>query len=425
MKIFLDMVGCRLNQAEIDALAIDLSHQGAKIVSDPAIADTIIVNTCCVTAKASADSRKMIRHYKQRYPAKVISTGCWVSMFQPEAFEISDNTYINNQKESIPEILLKNTENLLIELDHKPKLGHRNRTRGFVKVQDGCNNACSFCLTTIARGASVSTTPENVVKRVRQLENMGIKEIVLTGVQLGSWGKDLEPKSRLSSLLEYLLEHSEVPRIRLSSVEPWDIDQNLVDLLNHPRIMPHLHIPLQSGSDVILKLMRRPVNQEQFSQVLELIRKTSPKTAISTDVIAGFPGETDELFEESFSFIQECNFNGGHVFSFSPMPGTFAQTMSDQVKPATIKMRTKRLLDHFRSQAADHKMGKVGQSRQVLFESKKTSEEGIFYRGFSEDYQRVVCFGNEMLVNQIRDVEIIGVEQNGDLLGVVGSESQA
>jgi len=346
-------------------------------------------------------------------------------MFQPEAFEISDNTYINNQKESIPEILLKNTENLLIELDHKPKLGHRNRTRGFVKVQDGCNNACSFCLTTIARGASVSTTPENVVKRVRQLENMGIKEIVLTGVQLGSWGKDLEPKSRLSSLLEYLLEHSEVPRIRLSSVEPWDIDQNLVDLLNHPRIMPHLHIPLQSGSDVILKLMRRPVNQEQFSQVLELIRKTSPKTAISTDVIAGFPGETDELFEESFSFIQECNFNGGHVFSFSPMPGTFAQTMSDQVKPATIKMRTKRLLDHFRSQAADHKMGKVGQSRQVLFESKKTSEEGIFYRGFSEDYQRVVCFGNEMLVNQIRDVEIIGVEQNGDLLGVVGSESQA
>jgi threonylcarbamoyladenosine tRNA methylthiotransferase MtaB len=425
MRIFLDMVGCRLNQAEIDALAIDLAHQGAKIVADPAIADTIIVNTCCVTAKASADSRKMIRHYKQRYPAKVISTGCWVSMFQPDASEISDNVYLNNQKESIPEILLKNTNNLLIELDHKPKLGHRNRTRGFVKVQDGCNNACSFCLTTIARGASVSTTPENVVKRVRQLENMGIKEIVLTGVQLGSWGKDLEPKSRLSSLLEYLLEHSEVPRIRLSSIEPWDIDQDLVDLLNHPRIMPHMHIPLQSGSDVILKLMRRPVNQERFSQVLELIRKTSPRTAITTDVIAGFPGETDELFEESFGFIQECNFNGGHVFSFSPMPGTIAQTMSDRVKPAIVKMRTKRLLDQFQSQAANHKMGKVGQSTQVLFESKKTSKEGIFYRGFSEDFQRVVCFNNEMLVNQIRDVEIIGVEQNGDLLGVVGSESQA
>jgi threonylcarbamoyladenosine tRNA methylthiotransferase MtaB len=425
MKIFLDMVGCRLNQAEIDALAIDLTHQGAKIVSDPAIADTIIVNTCCVTAKASADSRKMIRHYKQRYPAKVISTGCWVSMFQPDASEISDNVYLNNQKESIPEILLRNTDNLLIELDHKPKLGHRNRTRGFVKVQDGCNNACSFCLTTIARGASVSTSPENVVKRVRQLENMGIKEIVLTGVQLGSWGKDLEPKSRLSSLLEYLLEHSEVPRIRLSSIEPWDIDQNLVDLLNHPRIMPHMHIPLQSGSDVILKLMRRPVNHERFTRVLEMVKKTSPKTAITTDVIAGFPGETDELFEESFSFIQECNFNGGHVFSFSPMPGTFAQTMSDRVKPAIVKMRTKRLLDQFQSQAANHKIGKVGQSAKVLFESKKISSEGVFYRGFSEDYQRVVCFSNEMLVNKIRDVEIVGVEQNGDLLGVVGSESQA
>lgn len=425
MKIFLDMVGCRLNQAEIDALAIDLTHQGAKIVSDPSLADAIIINTCCVTAKASADSRKMIRHYKQRYPAKVISTGCWVSMFQPEASEISDNAYLNNQKELIPELLIKNSNDIVVELDHKPKLGHRNRTRGFVKVQDGCNNACSFCLTTIARGASVSTIPENVLKRIRQLEDMGIKEIVLTGVQLGSWGKDLEPKSRLSSLLEYLLEHSEVPRIRLSSIEPWDIDQNLVNLLNHPRIMPHLHIPLQSGSDVILKLMRRPVDQERFSHVLKMIRKTSPKTAISTDVIAGFPGETEELFEESFRFIQNCNFNSGHVFSFSPMPGTFAQQMTDRVKPATVKMRTKRLLDHFRSQATNHKMGKVGQSTQVLFESKKTSAKGIFYRGFSEDYQRVISFSNELLINQIRDVEIIGVEENGDLLGVLCSESQA
>lgn len=418
MKIFLDMVGCRLNQAEIDAMAIDLVNRGAKIVSDPALADTIIVNTCCVTAKASADSRKMIRHYKNSSPAKVISTGCWVNVAHLQADEISDLAYLNNQKELIPELLLQSPADTVIELGQKPKLGHRNRTRGFVKVQDGCNNACSFCLTTIARGASISTLPEIVLKRVRQLEKMEIKEIILTGVQLGSWGKDLEPRSKLSFLLEYLLEYSEIPRVRLSSIEPWDVDQDLVHLLNHPRIMSHLHIPLQSGSDLILKAMRRPVNQARFRNVLGMIRETSPQTAISTDVITGFPGETDELFEESFRFIQECNFSSGHVFSFSPMPGTLAQEMGNKTKPATIKDRTNRLLSHFNDQASHYKLQKVGQTAQVLFESKKNSLQGNFYCGFSEDYQKVIRYSDETLLNQIREVEFVSLDENGDLICV-------
>lgn len=198
MKIYLDMVGCRLNQAEIDAMAIDLVNRGANIVSDPSLADTIIINTCCVTAKASADSRKMIRHYKNMYPAKVISTGCWVSVAEQDALDISDLAYLNSQKELIPELLLKSPPDTLNELKQKPKLGHRNRTRGFVKVQDGCMNSCSFCLTTISRGPSVSTPAEGVLERVKQLEGMNIKEIVLTGVQLGSWGKDLQPGDRKS-----------------------------------------------------------------------------------------------------------------------------------------------------------------------------------------------------------------------------------
>lgn len=419
MKIFLDMVGCRLNQAEIDAMAIDLVKRGAEIVSEPALADEIIVNTCCVTAKASADSRKMIRHYKNKYSAKVISTGCWVSVERSTAEEISDQAYLNDQKDWIPEFLIQSPVDTLSGLGRKPKLGHRNRTRGFVKIQDGCNNACSFCLTTIARGASISVPADNILERVRQLEQMEIKEIVLTGVQLGSWGKDLEPKSRLSALLDYLLEQIEIPRIRLSSIEPWDIDQPLVNLLNHPSIMPHLHIPLQSGSDSILRAMRRPVTRERYRQILAMIRETSPRTAVTTDVISGFPGETDELFEESFNFIQECNFSGGHVFSFSAMPGTLANEMGERVQPAIVKARTNRLLAHFADREMQFKRHKIGQTENVLFESRKLSPEGAFFRGFSTDYQRVVCFSEDIRLNQIEAVELVHMDESGDLIGIL------
>jgi len=419
MKIFLDMVGCRLNQAEIDALAIDLVNRGSEIVTDPSVADTIIVNTCCVTAKASADSRKMIRHYKNNFSAKVVSTGCWVSVDAHQAVEISDQIYLNDQKELIPEFLLQSPADTIVELDRKPKLGHRNRTRGFVKVQDGCNNCCSFCLTTIARGRSISTLPEIVLDRIKQLERMEIKEIILTGVQLGSWGKDLIPKSSLSALLEYLLADSEMPRIRLSSIEPWDIDEGFLSFLSNRRIMPHFHIPLQSGSNSILRAMRRPVTQERFSQVLGLIRDVNPKASITTDVISGFPGETDELFEESFNFIETCNFSGGHVFSFSAMPGTAAFDMNEKVKPATIKARTNRLLTYFQNQQKVYQKQKIGQIDQILFESRRKAFLNNSYSGFSGDYLKVVCDCDESVINQIRTVKITGLDDHGDLLGEI------
>jgi len=419
MNIYLDMVGCRLNQAEIDAMALDLVSRGGTIVSEAEKADVIIVNTCCVTAKASADSRKMIRHYQSNFDAKVVSTGCWVNVAKAEAEEISDLAYLNDQKELIPEFLLQSPADTIFEISRKPNLGKRNRTRGFVKVQDGCNNACSFCLTTIARGPSESMTKASVIGRIQQLENLGMKEIILTGVQLGSWGKELQPKKTLADLIQFILENSAIPRIRLSSIEPWDIDQSLVDLLNHPRIMLHLHIPLQSGSDEILRAMRRPVSRERFRNVLGMIRRTAPQTAITTDVISGFPGETDELFEESFQFIEECNFEGGHVFSFSPMPGTDALNLPDNVHQATIKNRTKRLLNHFANQEKRMKQIILGQKAEVLFESRKKAEEYNWYHGFSENYQNVVCFSEEKLLNQIRVVEFTGIDQKGRLIAKI------
>lgn len=419
MNIYLDMVGCRLNQAEIDAMALDLVSRGGTIVAEAEKADVIIVNTCCVTAKASADSRKMIRHYQSNFDAKVVSTGCWVNVAKAEAEEISDLAYLNDQKELIPEFLLQSPADTVAEISRKPNLGKRYRTRGFVKVQDGCNNACSFCLTTIARGSSESMSKESVIGRVHQLESLGMKEIILTGVQLGSWGKEFQPKNTLADLIRFILENSTIPRIRLSSIEPWDIDQVLVDLLNHPRIMPHLHIPLQSGSNEILRAMRRPVSRERFRNVLGMIRRTAPQTAITTDVISGFPGETDELFEESFQFIEECNFDGGHVFSFSPMPGTDALNLPDHVHQAIIKNRTKKLLNHFAQQEKRIKEKLLGQKSAVLFESRKKAEEINWYHGFSENYQNVICLSDEKLLNQIRMVELTEIDQRGRLIAKI------
>ena len=253
---------------------------------------------------------------------------------------------------------------------------------------------------------------------------MGSKEVVLTGVQLGSWGKDLHPKQRLHNLLASILENSTIPRIRLSSLEPWDVDQELVNLLNHERVMPHLHLPLQSGSDTILRTMGRPLKLGQFSKMIAMIRQISPETAISTDIITGFPGETDDLFEESFDYIRQCNFSGGHVFSFSPMPGTVASELLDQVQPAIIKTRTKRLLDYFSSQQAGYKLQKVDLMTDVLFERRKMTPQGSYYTGFSEDYQRVICFSDETLLNQLKTVKIVEMNEKGDLVGQFVSQNR-
>ncbi len=419
MKVFFDMVGCRLNQAEIDALAIDLAQQGAEVVSKPEMADAIIVNTCCVTAKASADSRKMIRHYRDSYSGMVISTGCWVSVDLDEAESISQIAYPNESKNLIPTILSKDLLKSNQEMRAKPRLGKRSRTRGFVKVQDGCNNSCSFCLTTIARGKSKSESIETVIERVKQLEEMNVKEVVLTGVQLGSWGKDLQQRKKLWQIVELILAETRVPRIRFSSMEPWDIEIELIKLLNHPRICSHLHIPLQSGSDLILQAMRRPTTTSRFFEMLETIRKTAPQVAITTDIIAGFPGETDELFSESIEFIQKCQFDGGHVFSFSPMAGTMAAEMDNQVQSSTIKRRSKELISLFSERELSTKQAMIGKMSQVLFESKSMKYGETWYSGFTENYLRVYCKSTDDLLNQIKLVTIQAIESRKNLVALI------
>jgi len=410
--VYFDMVGCRLNQAEIEALARDFTSQGYQVVDHSVKADLIVVNTCCVTLKAAADSRKMLRHYQTHTNARVISTGCWNSAFPEQADDLLDtnNQISNEQKIQLVDLVA----------DLKPpltptqgiQLGHRQRTRAFVKVQDGCNNRCSYCLTQIARGPSRSEPLERILSTINSLVDNGIKEVVLTGVQIGSWGKDLGDL-RIHDLISAILEQTEIPRLRLSSIEPWDVSEALVERFDDPRFCPHLHIPIQSGSDQVLRGMRRPLSKSELSGLLNMIRNHQKSLAVTTDIIVGFPGETQADLQETLEFIETNSFSGGHVFKFSPMPGTEACVLPNQVQESVRKERLKQvqsLFDRLSETAMERKVGTV---QEVLFEA---SKKGAF-EGYTPDYFRVKTNADEDLTNTIRNVELIRLSPEGNLEG--------
>ena len=372
MKVFLDIVGCRLNQAEIEQLALDLTARGQEVVANPTEADYVLINTCCVTSKAAADSRKMVRHYQRETEAKVLAMGCWVSAFPHAAAELVDiNALFTNENRDQVLKLFNTTEignAFLNEESVKPNLGNRARTRSFIKVQEGCNNVCSYCLTRIARGKSRSIPAEEVVRQIAQSEDLGVKEVVLTGVQIGAWGKDLEGNLRIADLIEAVLIQTSVPRIRISSIEPWDVDERLLACFKDPRLCPHLHLPLQSGSDTILKHMARPITTTRYRELIETIGEQLPELAITTDIIVGFPGETEEMFANSLAFVERLGFAKVHVFPYSRRIGTPAASFAQQVPEDVKKERAQRMQAVAAKSAARFAQTFVGRTMEVLFE---------------------------------------------------------
>ena len=423
MKVFLDMVGCRLNQAEIEQLALDLTARGQEVVANPTEADYVLINTCCVTSKAAADSRKMVRHYQRETEAKVLAMGCWVSAFPHAAAELVDiNALFTNENRDQVLKLFNTTEirnAFLYKESIKPDLGNRARTRSFIKVQEGCNNVCSYCLTRIARGKSRSVSTEEIVRQIAQSEDLGVKEVVLTGVQIGAWGKDLEGNLRIADLIEAVLIQTSVPRIRISSIEPWDVDERLLACFKDPRLCPHLHLPLQSGSDTILKRMARPITIARYRKLIESISKRLPEMAITTDIIVGFPGETDTLFEETFQFIAEMPFSGGHVFKFSPMPGTPAAKFVEQIPAAISHMRAKFVRELLQMKTRAIQTGKIGSETKVLWERGKEDGSQICYTGLTPDFFRVRTQSKMNITNTITLTRITALEPEGLLTGEV------
>ncbi|HOA21742.1 MAG TPA: tRNA (N(6)-L-threonylcarbamoyladenosine(37)-C(2))-methylthiotransferase MtaB [Anaerolineaceae bacterium] len=419
MKIYLDMVGCRLNQSEIEKLALDFRMRGHEVVTDPRAADYVIVNTCCVTAKACADSRKVIRRYQRDTGARVVATGCYVSAFTQQAADLvgEDLSIPNKGKELIPQHLFGHmSDKSLVSPSAKPELGARSRTRSFIKVQDGCDNYCTYCLTRIARGKSKSVPVEDVIWQARQAEEAGVKEIVLTGVQIGSWGKDLPGGSlRIAHLVRKLLEETSLPRLRISSIEPWDVDEALLACFNNERLCPHLHIPLQSGSESILHSMARPFSAADYRALMRLVQIKAPTIQVTTDLLCGFPGETDELFNETMEFVTEMDFAGGHVFKFSPMPGTVAARMPEKVQEKISQSRSQALRDLLQQKTTRKQQAKVGSSAKILWEH---SREGTF-QGFTADYFRVRTTNDKNLANSISNALITGISQDGVLLAEI------
>jgi len=411
MKVFFDMVGCRLNQAEIEKMAAQFRAAGHEIVQTSHQADLVIINSCSVTAAAASDSRQKVRQAHKAGAGQIVLTGCWATVSSQAARELPGVTqvFLNDEKESIPQLLIRADDLLhsLEPLERKPLPGVHRRTRAFIKVQDGCDNHCTFCITRVARGSSRSLLREEILREVQQAVAGGTHEVVLTGVNLGAWGRDNAGKADLTGLVRYILTNSEVERLRLSSIEPWDMDEDFLSLWEDRRMCRHLHIPLQSGCVETLKRMGRRTSTEQYRKLIHLVRTYLPDAAITTDIIVGFAGESDAEFDESLDFVREMKFAGGHVFRFSPREGTLAWDLPNRVNGLSAHTRSERMRQVLAESEKKFWCGFIGQQMDVLWESSKQMKNGCWHlHGLTGNYLPVSAEAPEDRWNMINKVSL-------------------
>jgi threonylcarbamoyladenosine tRNA methylthiotransferase MtaB len=374
---FVQNFGCRATQADGAAIEQQLAKKGLHRADSFSLADVVILNTCTVTAAADQDARALIRRVHRENPAaKILVTGCYAQRAPEEVAALPGVTWVvgNSHKHRVADVAgLQNfaqhdvapqnfvpLENVALsapaftltgdifahtELIAAPVFAgdeHGARTRPNLKVQDGCNNRCSFCIIPSVRGQSRSMPLDRVIAEAQALAQAGFREIVLTGINLGRWGRDFAASARFEQLLRSLLEHTDVEKIRISSVEPMDWSDDLIALVaDSPRIAKHAHVPLQSGSDAILRRMHRKYRPWHYAEKIRNIREAMPDAGIGADVMVGFPGETNELFEQSRSFIEQLPFTYLHVFTYSSRPGTPSAAMPDQVPVAVSRERNR------------------------------------------------------------------------------------
>jgi len=445
MKIYLDTLGCRLNQSEIENMARQFRAAGHEIVASAEGAELAVVNTCAVTNDAAADSRGRIRHLARLGVNEIIATGCWSTLQPKEAAKLPNILRVipNTQKDNLAAEILGLKHSSFIPSAALPLRGLRrtslhpssfrfplpgihHRTRAFIKAQDGCDNHCTFCVTSVARGASRSRASADVISDIQFALAGGTKEIVLTGVHLGSWGQELN--LHLRDLVKVILRETDTPRLRLSSLEPWDLDEDFFALWNastalsaDARLMPHLHLPLQSGALSTLKRMARKTTPAAFRGLVSAARARIPGVAITTDIIAGFPGETDEEFAESLAFIKEMDFADGHAFTYSPRPGTAAARMSGQIRLEVRKKRNHILRAVFEESAKSYRQKFIGQVASVLWESAAEVKDGDWQmQGHAENYLRVSARTSSSRWNEIDAVRLTELTTDG-LFGMIVS----
>ena len=345
MQVHLTTLGCRLNEAELQSWADGFISKGHTITKKSKQADVVIINTCAVTQDAVRKSRQLIRRIHRNNPtAKLVVSGCYSSLNQEIANEIEgiDLVILNQDKENLVDITTQELCLLTMPSDAtipgKTSLFERGRQRAFIKIQDGCRHRCTYCVVTIARGNERSRAIAEIVSEINNLTIQGVHEAVLTGVHVGGYGNDIN--SNLYELIKTILSETDLPRLRLASIEPWDIPDKFFELFSNLRLMPHMHLPLQSGSDSVLKRMSRRCKTDDFKRLVEYARSEISDFNITTDVIVGFPGETEKEWRESVEYISAVEFSHIHIFSYSKREGTKAAGLSKQVDKNVKKMRS-------------------------------------------------------------------------------------
>jgi threonylcarbamoyladenosine tRNA methylthiotransferase MtaB len=442
-EFFVQNFGCRATQADGAAIELELAEKGLLRAASPESADVVVLNTCTVTASADHDARAAVRRVHRENPrAQILVTGCYAQRAPHEIAALPGVTWVvgNSHKHRVAQIAVAGhagdsdmqsfvpVEQLALsapaftlvgdifahtELIAAPVFAGNDvaeRTRPNLKVQDGCNNRCSFCIIPSVRGQSRSMHLDRVIAEADALVSAGYHEVVLSGINLGQWGRDFQPQQRFPDLLRALLERTGIEKLRISSVEPMDWTDELIGLVaSSPRIARHAHVPLQSGSDRILRAMHRRYRPWHYAEKLRKLREAMPSAAIGADVMVGFPGETDELFEESRSFIEHLPFTYLHVFTYSSRPGTPSAAMPNQVPVHVARERNRILRELAAKKNLEFRRQFVGQPLDVIT---LHNADGESTEALSDNYLKVRVAGQHG-PNQVIKVDVTEASDEG------------
>ena len=429
--IAMTTLGCKVNQSDSDEWLRQFAARGYEIVDFGAVADAYIVNTCTVTHVADRKSRQLLRQARRQNPAAlVVATGCYASVAPDELARMVevDLVVTDSDKPRLTDLVhdaLEGEDEQPLEALTGALRVFGPRHRAFVKVSDGCDKFCAFCIVPYARGRTRSVDPESVLAKVRTLVDGGYREVVLTAVHMGNYGHDLHPSTTLQNLIRRVLEETAVERLRISSIEPEDFDDNLLPLWQDRRLCRHFHLALDSGCDATLDRMRRRYRAADFAALLQRIRTAVPDVAITTDVMVGFPGETDAEFETSCQFVDNQDFALIHVFPYSARRRTLASKLANQVDPEEKRRRTDVMLDIAAHSADRFRHRFVGRTLDVLFEQRipvTVAQPGRFtWEGLTDNYVRVKVTTDRDLANAVAAVRVENIVEDGVIGEIVGS----
>jgi threonylcarbamoyladenosine tRNA methylthiotransferase MtaB len=420
MKIHLKALGCRLNEAELEQWSGQFTGKGHQIVREAGEADVVVLNTCAVTTEATKKSRKLMNRLHRENPqSKLVVSGCYATLEEEDvAARLGVDLVVNNHdKELLPKKVMDafaaNTMPLIAMDPEESSLFQRGKQRAFIKIQDGCRYRCTYCIVTVARGDERSRTLTDIVAEVNILHQQGIQEIVLTGVHVGGYGSD--NGSTLFDLVSALLNDTDMPRIRFASVEPWDLPDAFFSLFENPRLMPHMHLPLQSGADSVLRRMSRRCKITDFSHLVQQARSAIDGFNVTTDIIVGFPGETEAEWQQTLETVENIGFGHIHIFAYSSREGTKAAGLPNQIAVDVKKSRSQtmhKLADKLKN---DFYQAQLNNTVDVLWESQKPDAEGrVRYSGYTPNFCKVetLVANTVLLESRIKKAQLVDFSQD-------------